>query len=77
MTVSLCNDIKLLTRDTLLSLGVAVGAGMQGIVAVINLVCYYIIGIPSGALLGYLTNLQVKVYDQSQHNVKFYAFYFG
>ncbi|XP_071720015.1 protein DETOXIFICATION 24-like [Rutidosis leptorrhynchoides] len=40
--------------------GVAVGAGMQSIVAVINLVCYYIIGIPSGALLGYLTNLQVK-----------------
>lgn len=55
----------------LLSLGVAVGAGMQGIVAVINLVCYYLIGIPSGALLGYLTNLQVKVYDQSQNNVKF------
>lgn len=40
--------------------GVAVGAGMQGIVAVINLVCYYIIGIPLGALLGYLTDLQVK-----------------
>ncbi|KAL4561429.1 hypothetical protein LXL04_033595 [Taraxacum kok-saghyz] len=40
--------------------GVAVGAGMQGIVAVINLVCYYLIGIPMGALLGYLTDLQVK-----------------
>ena len=63
--------MMILTRDILLSLGVAVGAGMQGIVAVINLVCYYLIGIPSGALLGYLTNLQVKVYDQSQNNVKF------
>jgi len=40
--------------------GVAVGAGMQGIVAVINLVTYYLIGIPTGALLGYLTDLQVK-----------------
>ncbi|KAI3697281.1 hypothetical protein L6452_30180 [Arctium lappa] len=40
--------------------GVAVGAGMQGIVAVINLVCFYVIGIPLGALLGYLTDLQVK-----------------
>ncbi|XP_076950486.1 protein DETOXIFICATION 24-like [Bidens hawaiensis] len=40
--------------------GVAVGAGLQGIVAVINLVCYYLIGIPTGALLGYMTDLQVK-----------------
>ncbi|XP_023772740.1 protein DETOXIFICATION 24 [Lactuca sativa] len=40
--------------------GVAVGAGMQGTVAIINLVCYYVIGIPMGALLGYLTDLQVK-----------------
>ncbi|KAD5802768.1 hypothetical protein E3N88_14128 [Mikania micrantha] len=40
--------------------GVAIGAGMQSIVAVINLVCYYLIGVPTGALLGYMTNLQVK-----------------
>lgn len=40
--------------------GVAVGAGMQGTVAIVNLVCFYLIGIPMGALLGYLTNLQVK-----------------
>ncbi|KAI7748425.1 hypothetical protein M8C21_007583, partial [Ambrosia artemisiifolia] len=39
---------------------VAVGAGMQGTVAIANLVCFYLIGIPVGALLGYLTNLQVK-----------------
>ncbi|XP_023772739.1 protein DETOXIFICATION 24 [Lactuca sativa] len=40
--------------------GMAIGAGMQGIVAIVNLVCFYVIGIPMGALLGYLTNLQVK-----------------
>lgn len=51
-----------LTCNIFLSSGVAVGAGMQGIVAVVNLVCYYGIGIPAGALLGYLTSLQVKVY---------------
>ncbi|KAL8268503.1 hypothetical protein R6Q59_002301 [Mikania micrantha] len=40
--------------------GVAIGAGMQGTVAIVNLVCYYLIGIPLGALLGYLTTLEVK-----------------
>ncbi|KAK1425153.1 hypothetical protein QVD17_20498 [Tagetes erecta] len=40
--------------------GVAIGAGMQSTVAIINLVCYYVIGIPLGALLGYVTPLQVK-----------------
>ncbi|KAI3739060.1 hypothetical protein L2E82_29434 [Cichorium intybus] len=40
--------------------GMAIGAGLQGTVAIINLVCFYLIGIPMGALLGYLTNLQVK-----------------
>ncbi|KAJ0736846.1 putative multi antimicrobial extrusion protein [Helianthus annuus] len=40
--------------------GVAIGAGMQSTVAIVNLVCFYLIGLPTGALLGYLTNLQVK-----------------
>ncbi|XP_024988916.1 protein DETOXIFICATION 24-like [Cynara cardunculus var. scolymus] len=40
--------------------GVAVGAGMQGVVAIVNLVCFYVIGVPLGALLGYLTPLEVK-----------------
>ncbi|KAL3841100.1 hypothetical protein ACJIZ3_025691 [Penstemon smallii] len=40
--------------------GVAVGAGLQTKVAVINLVCFYVIGLPIGAVLGYVTNLQVK-----------------
>ncbi|KAJ0837151.1 putative multi antimicrobial extrusion protein [Helianthus annuus] len=40
--------------------GVAVGAGMQGVVAIVNLVCFYLIGIPLGVLLGYFTTLGVK-----------------
>ncbi|KAL4561430.1 hypothetical protein LXL04_033596 [Taraxacum kok-saghyz] len=40
--------------------GMAIGAGMQGTVAIVNLFCFYVIGVPMGALLGYLTNLQVK-----------------
>ncbi|GLT81413.1 hypothetical protein SLA2020_528020 [Shorea laevis] len=40
--------------------GVAVGAGMQTTVAVVNVVCYYVIGVPLGAVLGYVVNLQVK-----------------
>lgn len=40
--------------------GVAVGAGLQSTVAIINLCCFYLIGVPIGALLGYLAHLQVK-----------------
>lgn len=39
----------------------AVGAGLQGTVAIANLVCYYLIGIPVGIFLGYVVGLQVKV----------------
>ncbi len=41
--------------------GVAVGAGLQGTVAIINLCCYYVIGIPLGCLLAYVADLEVKV----------------
>ncbi|KAK6159017.1 hypothetical protein DH2020_006331 [Rehmannia glutinosa] len=40
--------------------GVAVGAGMQATVAVVNIVCFYIIGLPVGLVLGYVAGLQVK-----------------
>ncbi|XP_073291225.1 protein DETOXIFICATION 34-like isoform X1 [Primulina huaijiensis] len=40
--------------------GVAVGGGWQGLVAYINMFCYYIIGLPIGFLLGYKTDLGVK-----------------
>ncbi|XP_009793955.1 protein DETOXIFICATION 33-like isoform X1 [Nicotiana sylvestris] len=40
--------------------GVAVGAGWQFSVAIINIVCYYVIGLPIGACLGYLANFGVE-----------------
>ncbi|RVW62748.1 Protein detoxification 20 [Vitis vinifera] len=40
--------------------GVAVGAGWQSIVAYVNIASYYLIGIPIGAVLGYILHLQVK-----------------
>nr|AHI48504.1 multidrug and toxic extrusion transporter [Vaccinium corymbosum] len=40
--------------------GVAIGAGLQGTVAIINLCCYYVIGIPLGAVLAYVVGLEIK-----------------
>ncbi|XP_010542192.1 PREDICTED: protein DETOXIFICATION 21 [Tarenaya hassleriana] len=40
--------------------GVAVGAGWQGYVTYVNLACYYLVGIPTGVVLGYVFGLQVK-----------------
>ncbi|XP_047331068.1 protein DETOXIFICATION 22-like [Impatiens glandulifera] len=40
--------------------GVAVGAGWQSIVAYVNIVCYYFVGIPIGVVLGYVYDMQVK-----------------
>ncbi|GKV53665.1 hypothetical protein SLEP1_g60182, partial [Rubroshorea leprosula] len=40
--------------------GVAVGAGRQAIVAYINIGSYYVIGVPLGAVLGYVAKLEVK-----------------
>ncbi|GAY50702.1 hypothetical protein CUMW_128770 [Citrus unshiu] len=39
---------------------VAVGAGRQAVVAYINIICYYFIGLPVGVLLGYVADLKVK-----------------
>jgi len=41
--------------------GVSVGSGWQGIIAYVNITCYYIIGIPVGIILGYVLGLHVKV----------------
>ncbi|KAK4404655.1 Retrovirus-related Pol polyprotein from transposon TNT 1-94 [Sesamum angolense] len=40
--------------------GVAVGEGLRTKAAIINLVCFYVIGLPIGAVLGYVFQLQVK-----------------
>ncbi|KAK6232659.1 hypothetical protein SCA6_002732 [Theobroma cacao] len=39
---------------------IATGAGLQSMVAYVNLGSYYVIGIPIGILLGYVAHLQVK-----------------
>lgn len=39
----------------------AIGAGWQALIANVNIVCYYVFGIPMGLLLGYKINLGVKV----------------
>ncbi|KAI9114217.1 hypothetical protein K1719_014867 [Acacia pycnantha] len=39
--------------------GVAIGSGWQGVVACVNLVCYYVIGLPIGCVLGFLTSMGV------------------
>lgn len=41
--------------------GVAVGGGWQGLVAYINLGCYYIFGLPLGFILGYVLHLGPQV----------------
>jgi MATE family multidrug resistance protein len=41
--------------------GVAVGSGWQALVAYVNLVCYYAIGLPVGCALGFKTDLGVAV----------------
>ncbi|CAN6282396.1 unnamed protein product [Urochloa humidicola] len=40
--------------------GVAVGCGWQQFVAYVNIGCYYIVGVPLGALLGFVFKLGVK-----------------
>lgn len=40
--------------------GVVVGAGWQSMVALLNTGCYYIVGLPIGAVLGYVFKLGVK-----------------
>ncbi|KAL8456635.1 hypothetical protein ACS0TY_034752 [Phlomoides rotata] len=40
--------------------GVAIGAGWQGLVAYVNIACYYIFGIPLGVILGYAVDMGVK-----------------
>lgn len=46
--------------SSFLFVGVAVGAGWQFSVALLNVACYYVIGLPIGAVLGYKLNLGVQ-----------------
>lgn len=47
--------------------GVAIGVGLQGKVAIVNVCCYYMIGIPLGVLLAYVANHQIKVTWWNSH----------
>ncbi|XP_071927442.1 protein DETOXIFICATION 29-like [Coffea arabica] len=40
--------------------GVAIGAGWQAYVAYVNIICYYVFGIPVGLVLGYVLNMGVQ-----------------
>lgn len=51
-----------------MEIGVAIGAGRQSVVAFVNIGCYYIVGVPIGALLGYVAQMEVKVRKQSYQN---------
>ncbi|KAK8589914.1 hypothetical protein V6N13_088718 [Hibiscus sabdariffa] len=39
--------------------GIAIGAGFQSMVAMVNMGSYYVVGVPVGAVLGYVLGLQV------------------
>lgn len=41
--------------------GVAIGAGWQTLVAFINIACYYVLGLPIGAVLGFKVGLKEQV----------------
>jgi Na+-driven multidrug efflux pump len=45
--------------------GVAIGAGWQSLVAFINIGCYYLVGLPLGALFGFKLNLGALVRTRS------------
>lgn len=49
-----------ITNHLVETAGVAVGAGWQSMVALLNTGCYYIVGLPIGAVLGYVFKLGVK-----------------
>nr|QBM79475.1 MATE45 [Rehmannia glutinosa] len=40
--------------------GVAIGAGWQALIAYVNIVCYYVFGVPLGLILGYPLNMGVR-----------------
>ncbi|KAK9289384.1 hypothetical protein L1049_007539 [Liquidambar formosana] len=58
LSVLLAFSVLLNSVQPVLS-GVAVGAGRQTVVAYVNIVSYYVIGVPIGFLLGYVANLEV------------------
>lgn len=60
-SVSVLAFLILLNSVQLVLTGVAVGAGWQGVVAIIIIGCCYVIGIPLGVLLAYVVHLSIRV----------------
>ncbi|XP_031268687.1 protein DETOXIFICATION 20-like [Pistacia vera] len=59
LSIPLAFSVLLNSIQPILS-GVAIGAGLQSVVAYVNIGCYYMVGVPIGALLGYVAHLEVK-----------------
>ncbi|KAM7280919.1 hypothetical protein ACFE04_008053 [Oxalis oulophora] len=59
LAILLAFSMLLNSTQTVLT-GVAIGGGWQTIVAIINFCSYYVIGIPLGLCLAFLTNLEAK-----------------
>ncbi|XP_021743367.1 protein DETOXIFICATION 24-like isoform X2 [Chenopodium quinoa] len=59
LSVPLAFSILLNNVGPVLS-GVAIGCGSQGVVAIVNVCSYYVIGIPIGVLLAYAAHMEVK-----------------
>ncbi|CAO2820504.1 unnamed protein product [Amaranthus hypochondriacus] len=59
LSVPLAFSILLNNVGPVLS-GMAIGCGSQGLVAIVNMCSYYVIGIPVGVLLAYAADLEVK-----------------
>ncbi|KAF3786601.1 hypothetical protein EJ110_NYTH25182 [Nymphaea thermarum] len=59
-SVCFCVDQKTSSLLFCFSSGVAVGAGWQAVIAYINIGCYYIVGLPTGILLGFTLKFGVE-----------------
>ncbi|KAL6336014.1 hypothetical protein AAG906_003641 [Vitis piasezkii] len=64
----------LLNSVQLVLTGVAVGAGWQGVVAIIIIGCCYVIGIPLGVLLAYVVHLSIRR-EGDLYTCRFFIFY--
>lgn len=49
------------SKSSVLFSGVAIGTGKQYIIAYVNVISYFVIGVPLAALLGYAFHLDVMV----------------
>ncbi|OVA19013.1 Multi antimicrobial extrusion protein [Macleaya cordata] len=59
LALYLCITVFLCSVQPILS-GVAIGAGWQAVVAYVNIISYYLVGLPMGALLGFKFNFGLE-----------------